>query len=205
MARGARKRSASGICHVMMRGNERKNIFLDEEDKKYFLYALQKVKANEAYELLAYCLMDNHVHVLLREKTDSLERTMKRIGIIYSFYFNKKYQRTGHLFQDRYRSEAVEEDAYVLAAVRYIHNNPVKSGITKTPQDYPWSSYRQYINKSVSFPKLADVTFLLSMLSDKPDKAIREFINFSQTLADDNFIDCKKKMIYQLLRRKKQA
>jgi REP element-mobilizing transposase RayT len=177
----------------MLRGNERKNIFIDEEDKNYFLNTLQKVKENCTYELYAYCLMDNHVHLLIQERTDGLQRTMKRIGVIYSYYFNKKYQRIGHLFQDRYRSETVEKDTYVLAAARYIHNNPVEAGIVKNAEEYKWSSYQEYIeyiNNSANRQKLADVTFLLSMLSDKMERAITRLEEFTKEIADDKFIDC---------------
>ena len=190
MARCARQQSISGIYHVMLRGNDRKNIFLDEEDKNYFLNMLRKVKENCTYELYAYCLMDNHVHLLIQEKADCLQRTMKRIGVIYSYYFNKKYQRIGHLFQDRYRSETVEEETYALTAARYIHNNPVEAGIVKTAEEYKWSSYQEYIDNSTSVKKLTDVTFLLAMLSDKMERAIIRFKEFTKEIADDKFIEC---------------
>jgi hypothetical protein len=115
---------------------------------------------------------------------------MKRMGVIYSYYFNKKYQRIGHLFQDRYRSETVEKDTYVLAAARYIHNNPVEAGIVKNAEEYKWSSYQEYINNSANRQKLADVTFLLSMLSDKMERAITRLEEFTKEIADDKFIDC---------------
>lgn len=190
MARGARKQSESGIYHVMLRGNERKNIFFDEEDKEYFFNTLQKVKENCTYELYAYCLMDNHVHLLIHERTDCLQRTMKRIGVIYSYYFNKKYQRVGHLFQDRYRSETVEKETYVLTAARYIHNNPVEARIVKAAEEYKWSSYHEYINNSTSRQELVDVTFLLSMLSDKRERAIILLKEFTKEMTEDKFLEC---------------
>ena len=91
----------------------------------------------------AYCLMENHVHLLVCDPKQKTPLMMKKLGVSYAQYFNRKYDRTGHLFQDRYLSEAVEDDAYLLMVFRYILNNPRKAGICAT-RDYPWSSYAQY-------------------------------------------------------------
>jgi len=125
----------------MLRGINRTEIFFDDEDRNRFIDTLQRMKEKGEYEIYAYCLMDNHVHLLIKEKREPINRAMKRIGVSYAYYFNKKYRRVGHLFQDRYRSEAVEKETYLLAAVRYIHNNPVIAGLVKRAGDYPWSSY----------------------------------------------------------------
>jgi REP element-mobilizing transposase RayT len=85
--------------------------------------------------------MDNHVHLLINEGDDEIGKIMKRINISYSYYFNKKYGRIGHLFQDRFKSEGIDSDAYLLSVVRYIHNNPVKAGLVKNIEEYKWSSY----------------------------------------------------------------
>ena len=101
--------------------------------------------------------MDNHVHLLL-QKTDSLDRLMKRLTCSYAYYYNEKYERSGHLFQDRYRSEPIEDDPYLLAVVRYIHNNPPKAGIAKR-EDYPWSSWHEYVGT----PSLVNTSVILEM------------------------------------------
>ena len=131
MSRQKRDRSSTGVYHIMLRGINRGDIFLEDDDKDVFLNILLQKKSKGEYTLHAYCLMDNHLHLLIQEKKDDIARIMKRIGITYVSYFNKKYQRIGPLFQDRYKSEKVENDGYLLTAMRYIHNNPVAAGLVK--------------------------------------------------------------------------
>jgi putative transposase len=188
MPRYARSLSSSGVYHIMIRGNERKNIFLCNEDKERFLDVLQRMKEDEKYFLYAYCLMDNHVHLLIGERKDSIQRLMKRICVSYVYYFNKRYKRIGHLFQDRYRSEAVDEGAYLLALARYIHNNPVEARIVGKAEDYKWSSYQQYINSCSNVDKLVDRELILSMISDQEERAIEGFKNYSIESKEENFI-----------------
>jgi len=190
MSRHARKASASGIYHIMLKGNERKKIFLDDEDRRRFLDTLERMRDSNSYKLLAYCLMDNHVHLLMWEGKEILQRSMKRVAVSYVHYFNKKYKRTGHLFQDRYRSEAVEDDAYVLAAVRYIHNNPVKATMVTTAEGYRWSSYRDYVRDMDISHVLVDKGFILSMFSVDETIAVKEFREYSNTVLEDDFLDC---------------
>ncbi|SMD17567.1 transposase, partial [Sporomusa malonica] len=107
MPRQQRKKSNSGYYHVMIRGNDRKNIFLDEEDKQNFIEILYQKKQENIYLLHAFCLMDNHVHLMLQEGEVNIANIMKRINISYVHYFNKKYKKIGHLFQDRFKSEGI--------------------------------------------------------------------------------------------------
>lgn len=179
MARTARRLSSSGIYHVMIRGNEKKEIFLDNRDRLRFLDTLYRMKEAKNYEVYAYCLMSNHIHLLMREGTDSLQRSIKRINVSYVYYFNRKYDRVGHLFHDRYRSEPIEDNSYLLAVARYIHNNPVKANITMKAEDYEWSSYNLYLNPKENYDSLIDTTFVLSMFSDNKDLAIALFKEFS--------------------------
>ena len=137
MSRMARKKSCTGLYHVMLRGADRRIIFSDDEDNQRFLEIVQRVKQESLFQLFAYCLMGNHVHLLLREGKEPLGMTFKRIGVSY-VYYNWKYQLHGHLFQDRYRSEQVEDDAYFLDVLRYICQNPVKAGLCAKPFEYPW-------------------------------------------------------------------
>lgn len=95
--------------------------------------------------------MDNHVHLLMSEGTEEISKIMKRINVSYAYYFNQKYGRIGHLFQDRFKSEGIEDDTYLLAATRYIHNNPVRANIVKHAGEYKWSSYGIYINHQKDF------------------------------------------------------
>ncbi len=144
MPRQARKKSSSNIYHIMLRGINRQNIFLDNRDRRTFIKHLKEIKNDTNFILYAYCLMDNHIHLLLRETEAPLELIIKRIGIKYAAYFNNRYLRCGHLFQDRFRSENVEDDRYFLTVLRYILRNPVKAGICPAPGDYPWSSYGEF-------------------------------------------------------------
>lgn len=113
----------------MLRGANRQEIFHDEEDHAQFLKILGRYKQKCKIQVYAWCLMGNHIHLLLKEGDEELAITMKRISVSYVWFYNWKYKTTGHLFQDRYRSENVESDRYLLAAVRYIHQNPVKAGL----------------------------------------------------------------------------
>lgn len=138
MPRAARKRAGTGLYHVMVRGADGRLLFLDDEDCRRFLDTLLRAKKESGFQLFAYCLMGNHVHLLLKEQQEPLELIFKRIGSSYVYYYNWKYQLHGHLFQDRFRSEAIEEDAYFLDVLRYICQNPIKAGLSKSPMDYPW-------------------------------------------------------------------
>ncbi len=146
MTRTRRERSKTGIYHIMLRGINRQKIFKDYEDQERFLEAIQRAKEKGQFSLYAYCLMPNHVHLLLGEN-EKIGKTVKRITVSYVQWYNNKYGRTGHLFQNRYRSEVVEDEAYLLVVLRYIHQNPVKARICRSESGYEWSSYNEYINK----------------------------------------------------------
>jgi hypothetical protein len=133
--------------------------------------------------------MDNHIHLLLKEGQEPLATTMKRIGTSYVYYYNWQYNRKGHLFQDRYKSEPVEYDAYFLTLLRYIHLNPIKAGIADDLASYPYSSYREYTNRA----KITDTGFALSLFNQDQDKSIEEFINFHYQPNDDRCLDITEK------------
>lgn len=153
MARLARKKSGTGIYHVMLRGINRQDIFEDEEDYLRMIESLRSLRERfddngnrlpALCSLYAYCLMSNHLHLLIQEKEESIGTTIKRLGVAYAHYYNKKYERNGHLFQDRFKSEPVNDMSYFVTLLRYIHQNPVKAGLSETPLDYAWSSWREY-------------------------------------------------------------
>ena len=138
MSRSARQKSATGLYHVMLRGADRRILFADDEDCLAFLRALKAARDRSHCAVYAYCLMGNHVHLLLREGEEALGQFMKRLGVAYVSYYNTKYELLGHLFQDRFRSEGIETDAYFLDVLRYICQNPVQAGLTKSIWDYRW-------------------------------------------------------------------
>ena len=132
---------------MVFRGINKQRIFEENQDYEKFLYALQDHKEKSGYELYAYCLMSNHIHLLLREGTEELGISFRRIASKYVQWYNQKYERVGHLFQDRFKSEVVEDNRYFLGVLRYIHQNPVKAGMVKKIEAYPWSSYREYFER----------------------------------------------------------
>lgn len=172
----------------MIRGNERKKLFFDDEDRARFINILYDKSKDNRYIIYAYCLMDNHVHLLINEGSESISTIMKRINVSYAYYFNRKYGRIGHLFQDRFKSEAVEDDAYLLAAIRYIHNNPVKASIVNDAINYRWSSYHLYIKGNQNLGTI-DTDYILEIFSKDKAKAIRQFIEFTSKSNDDRFIE----------------
>lgn len=142
MPRRPRQRAESGVYHVVLRGVNRDAVFLEDEDFERFLNALRAVRDASGCRVLAYCLMTNHVHLVLRTTDEPVGLVLKRLGIRYAGWFNRKYGRVGHFFQDRFVSRPVEDDAYLITVLRYVWNNPVKAGMCERAEDYRWSSRR---------------------------------------------------------------
>lgn len=147
--REPRKESPSGIYHIVARGVNKQNIFYDDSDRDLFLELLEKYSRKLKIRTHAYSLMDNHVHILAEGEKDSISLFMQSICSLYARKFNRKYNRIGHLFQERFSSEVIDDDAYYLTVLRYILQNPEVSGICDT-FNYKWSSYKHY-NKNKSF------------------------------------------------------
>jgi len=133
--------------HVLSRGNERKEIFRDEKDHLRFLDTLGKMVERFKLEVHAYVLMKNHFHLLVHTKEANLSRAIQWLGVSYSVWFNRKYQRSGHLFQGRFKSFLIENDRYFTTMCLYIHGNPLRARIVKRLSDYQWSSYQAYADK----------------------------------------------------------
>ena len=189
MPRYPRQYSKTGIYHIMLRGNERKDIFIDEEDKEKFIKIVFKKKADKAFKLYAYCIMDNHLHLVIKEQKETISQIIKKIAISYAYYFNNKYRRVGHLFQDRYKSETIEDEAYLLSAIRYVHNNPEKANITKK-EKYKWSSYSNYID-ILNYTEIPEIKEILEMFSSDIERALKEFIHYSSKYEEKNFLEMK--------------
>jgi REP element-mobilizing transposase RayT len=189
MPRKARQKSGSGVYHVMMRGINRQTIFEDEEDYEKFLQTILNYKVKCGYKIHAYCLMSNHVHLLIKVGKEPLEQIMRRICGSYVYWYNWKYQRVGNLFQDRFKSEVVEDDTYFLHVQRYIHQNPVKAGLVNDVEYYRWSSYNEYIEKG----RIIDCSLLLEMFNDNQERSKQDFIEFNHTINNDHFLDIEEK------------
>jgi putative transposase len=176
LARVAREKSSTGIYHIMLRGINRQTIFEDNQDRMRFIDTLAEYKEICNYRLFGYCLMDNHIHLLIQETDKTISDIIKRISASYVYWYNTKYDRCGHLFQDRFKSEVVENFEYFMTVLRYIHQNPVKANLAKTVDEYRWTSYKEYIKKS----GLVNVDLALNYFSNDPSKAkvlLMEFMN----------------------------
>lgn len=139
-----RKLSSTKVYHIILRGNNKQDIFLDEQDYKKFIIELRKTKEKYFYELYAYCIMTNHVHLVVFDRKDYISKIIQSLTISYSSYFSKKYDKTGHLFQNRFLSKEIETSEYLKRVCRYIHQNPAKAKIAKL-DEYKWSSFNEYI------------------------------------------------------------
>ncbi len=155
MPRKAREISGTGIYHVMLKGTNGQDIFEERADYWKFLKLLRLQSFPEDKQghqlpprciLYAYCLMTNHVHLLIRATDYGLSAPISSVAIAYAQYYNQKYERKGHLFQDRFRSEPVNDMAYFVTLLRYIHQNPVAANITNSVDSYTWSSWCEYDN-----------------------------------------------------------
>lgn len=128
--------------HAVQRGNNRAACFADDVDLAFYLHHLGRLVGEEGCALHAYCLMTNHVHLLLTpEREDSCSRLFRRLGLLYTQYFNKRYRRTGSVWEGRFRSNLVQTSEYLLACYRYIELNPVRAGMVVEPSQYRWSSF----------------------------------------------------------------
>ncbi|MEW6356217.1 MAG: transposase [Planctomycetota bacterium] len=136
---------AGAMYHVTTRGNNRQKVFLDDDDFDHFRQLLRRYRTRHAFNLHAYCLMPNHVHLLLETTTAaSISQIMHDLNLAYAKFFNAKYDRTGHVWQGRFHSKIIDSERYFLDAMRYMDLNPVRAEIAKRPDEYEWASYRRY-------------------------------------------------------------
>ena len=158
------KRAISSInmYHVVSRGTGRQLIFEEDEDYEFFLSLLDRDRTRFHVEVYAYCLMGNHVHLLLHAPLERVSAFMKHLNGTYAQWFNGKAGRTGHLFQERFWSEAVNDEEYLLTVIHYIHHNPTRAMLGDA-STYPWSSYREYLGE----PRLCATMFVLDLVGGR--------------------------------------
>lgn len=178
MPRQPRVKGEFSTYHIIQRGNERKNLFISDDDRVRYIETLCRMKQKYNFLIYAYCLMDNHVHLLIDDNGNDISRLVKSINISYVNYFNRAYRRCGHLFQDRFRSELVDSDGYLLEVSRYIHNNPVRAGIVGDPSEYRWSSFGIYNGKAKDIYGLIDKGLVLHIFSTDRVKAVKAYIDY---------------------------
>lgn len=180
MPRTFRKISYTSIYHIMLRGINKEKIFIDDFDRRKFIKILKNTKEKYEYELYSYCLMDNHVHLLIMDSNKKISSIIQSIAVTYALYFNKKYDRVGHLFQNRYNSKCVENQIYLFNVIRYIHRNPEKAMIELT-EKYKWSSYNDYFRES----DLINSKYILNLLDKDDILSKKKFREFNLTYIND--------------------
>lgn len=147
MARKPRIHYEGALYHVLVRGNNRSYIFRSKDNKEEYKTIISKCKKRYRFKLYAYCIMDNHAHLLIEVEDIPLSKIMQGIQQVFTQYYNRRNRTTGHVFEQRYKSFLCDKDHYLLSLIRYIHQNPVRSKLTGT-LDYEWSSHREYIGNS---------------------------------------------------------
>ena len=175
--------------HIYNRGNAKNEIFLDSEDFSFFIMRLQqnlfplekgsvrmRVLPADSFSLISYCLMPNHFHLLLRQNADiPITKLLLKICTSYSIYFNKKYERVGHVFQDQYKQVAVDDNRYLIWLAAYMHQNPKVAGLIKNSSDNEWSSYREFLSGR---QQLCEQSLILEQF-----KSLNDFKNFTEESA----------------------
>jgi len=187
MARQLRIEYEGAFYHITARGNERKKIFFTERDYQRFKDYLVIAQERFGCVLHAYVLMGNHYHLILETKEKNLSRVMHYLNSSYTTYVNVKLKRNGHLLQGRFKSIIVEKDSYLLELSRYVHLNPVRAGMTKRPEEYPYSSYHAFIGREQT--DCVDTEMILNMICPASSTSIckyREFVERGMDAALDN-------------------
>ena len=185
MPRGSRSKSSTGYHHIMFRGINRSNIFESDQDKAFFLNSMYRAREKSNFKVIGYCLMNTHVHLLFQE-SEEIGVSMKRITVSYVQWFNRKYNRVGHLFQNRYKSEPIEDERYLTAVLCYIHQNPIKAGMVKEASKYNWSSYKEYLKMYDSNNYIIDGEIIKAYLNSK-----KSFAEFHKEISKKNYMDYK--------------
>lgn len=186
MARPLRITFPGAFYHITSRGNEKKAVFKSRRDREKFLEYLGSSFKRYNAIIHAYCLLDNHYHLLLETPSGNLSRIMAHINGAYTTYFNTKRDRAGHLFQGRYRGILVEADEYAKELSRYIHLNPVRAGIVEIPQEHEWSSYPYYIGKKKA-PEWLTMDFILGYFGRKVSDSQKNYEKFVRKLIDKGY------------------
>lgn len=187
MARPLRLEMPGGLYHVLVRGNERRDVFRDDRDRTRYLERLAHYQQKFGFQVWAYCLMSNHVHLAIARGEARLSRIMAGLQSSYTQYFNRRHRRSGHLFQGRYKAYLVEKDRYALALIRYIHENPSKARMVSRPEEYVWSSDRYY--RRGHGPEWLEIDRVLQMLGRGRSAAIRAYRRLMREAVAEDYDD----------------
>ncbi len=188
MERQPRIEYEGAFYHITSRGNLKGKIFFEETDREKFVNILKITKERYAYNLPAYVLMDNHYHLLIETPLPNLTQLMQNINTSYTVFINRKYERSGHLLQGRYKAIVIDKDSYLLTVSRYIHLNPVRAGIVGAPELHRWGSYREYINPFCrsGLVYTGDILSYFSGNSDSPGFFVAEYKSFVESGINDH-------------------
>ena len=178
MPRQPRRKSYSEVYHCMLRGINKQDIFFEDKDYLEFQNIIRKTKKKFLYQLYSYVLMPNHIHLEIKDKNQKVSQIIHSIATSYANYFNKKYERKGHVFENRFQSKNVENSFYILNLVRYIHQNPQKAGISLM-EKYKWSSYPEYF-EIADKDKIVDTEEVFNMFLVKTEESRKEFLEFNR-------------------------
>lgn len=193
-----REISPNKLYHIIIRGINKQDIFLDDQDKKKLRREILKTKEKFGYLLYAYVIMPNHVHLVIYDEKNNLSKSMQSLLIRFSEYVNKKYERVGHLFQGRFKSKIINNEEYLNTVIKYIHYNPEKAGIAKY-NEYNWSSYQEYIDEKKY--KITDVSkFFEEYLKEEKNanSAIAEFRRQHIEYKESKDVELKNRIEYEL-------
>ena len=177
MARPLRIELSGGLYHVTSRGDRREAIYLDDADRDYWLALLGQVCGRFNWVCHAYCLMDNHYHIVVETVEGNLSKGMRHLNGVYTQYVNRSHSRVGHVFQGRYKAILVEKDNYLLELSRYVVLNPVRAGMVKDISRWPWSSYSATVGATIA-PQWLQADWVLSQFSKQRKRAIGKYKDF---------------------------
>lgn len=171
MARKPRIHYPGAFYHIILRGNAGQDVFFTKGDRHKFFFLLQEGVERYKHRIHAFCLMTNHIHLLVQVGEVALSRILQNVSFRYTRYINNKRGQQGHLFQGRYKAILIDAESYLLELVRYIHNNPVRAGMVRSPRQYQWSSHKVYIG-DVFIPWLT-TDEVLAQFADNRESAIQ--------------------------------
>jgi REP element-mobilizing transposase RayT len=177
MARPLRIEYPGAVYHITSRGNDKKPVYKDDLDRDYFLTTLDKVNKRYNWLCHAYCLMDNHFHLLIETPDGNLSLGMRQLTGVYAQRFNKRHGRVGHLFQGRYKAILIQKDSHLLEVCRYVVLNPVRARLVKEPGQWRWSSYGATVGQEKP-PSCLTTNWVLGQFSRKRKKAEREYSDY---------------------------
>ncbi len=197
MPRKARSFFNTGYYHVMVQGINKSYIFANDEDAKKYINLLNKINKDYKINLVTYCVMKNHCHILINaDENEEMSSFMKRVNLNYAIYYNKKYERVGYVFRDRFKSQAILSEKQLYTCIHYIYNNPVKANICKTPQEYPYLKYKENMYDVNLMDESYEFLEILEEKTGNEKQIIEDYIKNNNLNIKDNKEDLRNLVFY---------